>query len=84
MTRASSGLSRGLLCPPQWAHDVEYTLECRHDVITLKTTSIRRRNSVVEMTSIFLVDATSKKRRNSVVEMTSIFLVDVTLKLSHN
>ena len=65
-------------------YDVEYTLECGHDVITIKTTSIRRRNSVVEMTSIFLVDATSKKRRNSVVEMTSIFLVDVTLKLSHN
>ena len=59
-------------------------MECRHDVITLKTTSIRRRNSVVEMTSIILVDATSKIRRNSVVEMTSIFLVDVTLKLSHS
>ena len=50
--------------PPQWAHDVEYTLECRHDVITLKTTSIRRRNSVVEMTSIFLVDVTLKLSHN--------------------
>ena len=47
----------------QWAHAVEYTLECHHDGISLKTTSIIRRNSVVEMTSIFLVDATSKKRR---------------------
>ena len=45
---------------------------------------IKRRNSVVEMTSIFLVDATSIKRRNSVVEMTSIFLVDAMLNLLHN
>ena len=35
-----------------------------NEILTLKMTSIKRRNNVVEMTSIFLVDATLNLRHN--------------------